>query len=212
MKAHYLLQIIYSISQLTALVYCTYKAWNHKTKQLYLLSILLTFSFLQSLLQIFFESNTFKEYSISAYIIVEFFIHSSIIEHNIEKKLFLKYYSILKYLCIGFILFLAFSKLNYFPNNSWISHIPDTIILFIGIIALNNLMVRSPVSLLKSFEFWILYSFIFIRLSLIPIEAIDYLYLNKFYSDSRMLWIKSHQYIYLIYHAFIIYSLKWIRK
>ena len=209
---HYTLQIIYSISQLTAFAICSWKAYLTKIKSLYLLTFLLGFSFLQSFLQVFFNNKTYLEYSITAYILVEFFIHSSIIESIIEKKIFIKYYEILKYICIIFILALAISTINYFPDNSWISHIPDILIIAIGMIAINDLVNKSPVMLLRSFEFWATFSFVFIRISLIPIEAIDYLFLNKTITQSIMIWIKFHQYLYLFYHIIIIYSLKWIQK
>jgi hypothetical protein len=212
LEAKYLIQTIYSISQLSALIYAIYKTSKQKTKQLYLLSILLAYSFLQSFMQFYFKTKIYIENTISIYILIEFFVHSTIIESYIENKLLVKYYLILKYLCIGFIFMMIVSNNHYFPNNSWISHIPDSLILVIGIIAINNLIERSPIKLLKSFEFWLIYSFIFIRLSLIPIEAIDHLYLDKLLSESRLIWIKSHQYIYLIYHILIIYSLKWIPK
>ncbi len=212
MKDQYILQIIYSVSQLTALVYCLHKTIKYKNKQLYLLSILLTFSFFQSFLHFFLRDNIYLEYAITSYILIEFFIHSSIIENVINKKSFIKYYVFIKYICIGIISLLAILRIHYFPDNSWVSNLPDTLILVIGIVAIKSLIVESPVHLLKSFEFWLIYSFLFIRLSLIPIEAIDYLFLNKLFSESRVLWIKSHQYIYLIYHIIIIYSLKWTPK
>ena len=211
LKDQHISQIIFSISQISALLFCAFVTLKNKDKKLRLLLILLTGSFIQSSFQFFYRNDYLIELSISSYILLEFIIHSSIINNFINKE----HKKISSYLIYCFIL-LALSiiifNLNNIRFNIFLSCFPSIYIIIFGIIAIKNLINDKEFDLLFSFEFWIIYCFIFIHLCSLPIEIIEKYFLNKTFIKAKIIWVKAHQYTYAFYHSIIIYSLVWAKR
>ena len=176
-----------------------------------MLLILITGSFIQSSFQIIYRNDFLIELSISSYILLEFIIQSSIINNFINKE-HKKISSYLSYIYILFTLSIIIFNLNGIRYNIFLSCFPSIYIITFGIIGIRNLIYDTEIDLLFSFEFWIIYCFIFIHLCSLPIEIIEKYFLNKNYIKAKIIWVKAHQYTYVFYHLIIIYSLIWAKR
>ncbi len=211
MKDQHISQIIFSISQISALLSCFFVLTKNNDKKIKLVLLLILGSFLQSFFQVFYRNDYIIELSISIYILLEYIIQSIIINNYIKKD----YKKISKYLSYIYILFafiILFFNLNDIRLSIVASCFPSIYIITFGIISIKNLINDSEIDLLFSFEFWIIYSFIFVHLCSLPIEIIQKYFLNKEFIKAKIIWVKAYQFTYIFYHAIIIYSLAWAKK
>ena len=210
-NSYHISQLLFSISQIFALIFCIYTSAKNPSKNIKLLLVLLSGSFIQSTFQFIYKSEYTVELSISTYIILEFLIQSIIINYYIHEN-YKKITSTLIYIYLLTTLIIISLDVYSIKLNIYLTCLPSLYIILFGIIAIRNLINKPEIELLFSFEFWIIYSFIFIHLCSLPIEVIEKYFLNKKLIQAKIIWVKAHQYTYVFYHIIIIYSLAWAKK
>lgn len=212
MKFEHFTQIIYSLSQLAAIITCIVELKRDSKKIVYLIFFLLSFSFIQSVILIFIRNPQFIHYNIAAYLLVEYYIQATIIEKllsNSEVKIISR---IIKSSYISIISIIIIYYFEFYQNHLWISYLPIFFIILMGTFAIKETIRKRDIILLDSFDFWIVYSFVFIQLCSFPIEIINFLFLGDNILDSEFLKFEAHNLTYLFYHLILIYALKWTRE
>ena len=212
MKFEYFTQIIYSVSQLAAIIICLSELRSRNKIIIQYILFILSFSFIQSAIILFIRNRAFIQFNIASYLLIEYFIQSTIIEKllaNDRIKLISKTIK-LSYIC--FISFLLIYDFDLYQKKLWISYLPIFFIITPGTLAIREIIKKKDIVLLVSFDFWVVYSFIFIQLCSFPIEIINFLFLGDNFFGGTLLKFEAHHLTYLFYHIIIIYAIKWTRE
>ncbi len=212
MEQEYITQILHTGLQFTFVILCLTKIKKNGSSVLLYLLIPSLLSFIQTFINLkYYNSKNVVGFNIALYLLIETYFHKSIIESflNEKKKIILK---AIKYF-YSIVLLLFFISTPYsITEKTWISYLPIPIILVFGIYALKNLLKHNSSALIYNYNFWIVYSIIFIQLSSLPIEMIFYLFVDTVSYETRIIKLKAHQISYILYHVMLIYSLKWTSR